>query len=423
MSRGPGVTAIIVRIGELEARARIAVVQRPAALQLPDTVLRVPEGERRHPLIRVSDARGNAIAGAPVRWSTGDGAVAEVDSADYVVGVSPGTSTLTVTFDQLRAVLPIEVVPVPSSITVIAGEEQRAAAGQPVGSPLVAQIVSRTGRPIAGVAAAFVARGGAGAVVPAVDTSDARGMVQAAWTLGAVPGRQQLAISVEGVAVSPVLTAEADPVPANTRVAVTQEGLTAVAGDTLSEPIVVRVTDSAGVALADLPVAWKPMDGGSITPLGDRTDSLGEAQARWTLGPRAGRQRLGVQVGNARLLPAITVAATALAGDARSIVILAGDRQTGTVGKALGRLVIVRALDRHGNPVPDAAIVVAHRAAGAYDSLVATDSAGQAGIRWRLGRSAGSQRMTLRLAREAEEVNAIAQALPAAPAKAVFVAV
>lgn len=160
VSRRPGVTAIIVRIGDLEARARIAVVQRAAALQLPDTVLRVPEGERRRPLVQVTDARGNAIVGAAVRWETGDAAVAEVDSSGDVVGVSPGQSALTATFDQLRAVLPLEVVPVPASITLVAGEDQRAPAGQALGSPVAAQIVSRTDRPIAGVATAFMAAAG-----------------------------------------------------------------------------------------------------------------------------------------------------------------------------------------------------------------------------------------------------------------------
>jgi hypothetical protein len=76
--------------------------------------------------------------------------------------------------------------------------------------PVTAQVVSRTGRPIPGVAATFQVRG-AGGAAPALDTADARGTVSTVWTLDPSPGRQQLAIAVEGVPVSPVVTAEADP--------------------------------------------------------------------------------------------------------------------------------------------------------------------------------------------------------------------
>lgn len=422
VSRRPGVTAIIVRVGELEARASIAVVQRAAALELPDSVLRVPEGERRPAPVRVLDARGHAMPGALVRWETADGAVAAVDSTGDVTGVTPGRTALTATFEQLRVILPAEVVPVAASITVVAGEDQRAAVGQALAAPVAAQIVSRTGRPIAGAAASFIVRGSIGAVAPEVDTSDTRGMVQAVWRLGTLPGRQQLAISVEGVAVSPVLTAEADPVSVNTRVTAAGGDLAAPAGDSLVEPVVVRVTDSAGAALADVPVAWSAHDRGAVASLGPRTDSLGEARARWTLGPKAGTQRLRVQVGNARLMPVFTVTAAALAGKPVSVVIRAGDRQAGTVGKALPQPVVLRAVDRHGNTVGGASIRVATSAGRLSDSLISTDSAGQAKVRWTLGQAAGPQRLTARLAGTDAAAEVTARARSASPASLVFVA-
>jgi hypothetical protein len=422
LSRAPGSTDIIVRIGELEARARIAVVQRPAELQLLDTLLAVSEGERRPASVEVGDARGNPIAGAAVRWETADAAIAAVDSAGEVTGVSPGRSALTATFGQLRAALPVVVLPVAASITIASGEDQRAPAGRTLPTPVVAQVVSRTGRPMTGVPASFVVRGGLGAASPEVDTSDARGMVQSAWTLGPAPGRQQMAISVEGVAISPVLTAEADPQPANTRVVLAAEGPKGVAGDSLAEPVLIRVTDSAGAALPDVPVAWITPDGGAAVPLGPRTDSLGEARARWTLGPRAGRQRLRVQVGNARSMPASTVAATALPGEAVSMAVRAGDRQTGPVGKALAHPILVRAVDRHGNGVADVTIRVAASSGRVADSVVSTDSTGQARIRWTLGLLPGVQRVTLRLRREDTPVEAVANARPGSPARLAFVA-
>lgn len=422
VSRSPGTTSIIVRVGELEARARIAVVQRPAELQLGDTALLVPEGERRRVLVEVGDARGNAILGAQVRWEIADPAIAAVDSGGQVSGVSPGRTGLTVTHGSLRAAFPVEVVPVPASITIAAGEDQRAAAGTTLATPVSAQVVSRSGRPIAGVPASFLIRGGLGSTVPAVDTSDAKGMVQATWTLGAIPGRQQLAISVDGVPVSPVLTAEADPLPANTRVVAVMEGLVGPAGDSLADPVLVRVTDSAGRALADLPVAWSTGDGGKVVSVGARTDSLGEARAHWTLGPKAGVQRMRVQVGNPRLLSPLIFTGKALPGPAIATKVRGGNRQSGTAGKPLAQPVLFEVVDRHGNGISGASILVEATAGRVSDSVVATDSAGQAKVRWTLGREAGAQRLTARMARSDTTVEVTARARPAAPARLVFVA-
>jgi uncharacterized protein YjdB len=422
VARGPGATAIIVRVGEKETRARITVLQQGAALRLADSALRVPEGEHHKAGLWVEDARGHAIRGATVRWEAGDAAVATVDSAGEVTGVSPGSSTLTATFDQLRATLPVEVVPVPASITVIAGEDQRAPAGKTLGSQVTAQVVSRTGRPVAGVPVSLVLKSAQGTVLPEVDTSDARGMVQGTWTLGPVPGRQQLALQVENVSVSPVLTAEAEPVAANTRIAVVSDSLAAEVGDSLPDVIAIRVADSAGLALADVPVSWSTPDGGSVAGLGTRTDSLGEARAQWVLGPKAGRQRVRAQVGNARLVPPFTAHATAKAGAAVSVALRTGDRQNGTVGKPLAQPIVVRAVDRDGNAVPGARLQVSAITGRAADTLTTTDSTGQARIQWTLGQSAGVQRLLVRVAGENEAAEATARARPGDPATLKFVA-
>jgi hypothetical protein len=325
-----------------------------------------------------------------------------------------------VTLGELRTDVAVEVVPVPASITLLAGDEQRGPAGRPLAVPVTAQIVSRTGRPIAGVAATFQAAGAGGAAL-AVDTADARGTVSAVWTLDPRPGRQQLAIVVEGVSVSPVVSAEADPLPANTRVALASDLPPATAGDSLADPVVVRVTDSLGVALADLPVAWSALDGGRLFPLGARTDSLGEARALWRLGARAGRQRIRVQVGNARSLPPLTAAAVAAAGTAESLLVRGGDRQSGKAGAALAKPILIRVLDRLGNPAPGAALSATPGAGSVADSAVRADSAGVARVRWTLGRDAGRQTLLVGLAGETRRVEITATAAPGAPASVTFV--
>jgi Big-like domain-containing protein len=396
VARGPGMTTIVVSVGRVSARSRITVRQTPAGVRLSDTLIRIPEGEHVRPPARVVDARGGRIAGTAVSWRTSDAAVVAMDSLGQATGMSPGEATLTAAFGELQAGLRVEVAAVPASVTVVAGEDQRALAGRALSTPVTAQIVSRSGRPVPGVPVEFRIQGGEGTSTPSADTSDGRGIVRTVWTLGNIPGRQHLAIAVDAVSLSPVLTAEADPVASNTRVTLVSEDLTGQVGDTLEQPVRIRVTDSLGAALADLPASWSTPNGGSLVPLGGRTDSLGEARARWKLGPKAGRQRVQVQVGNARTMPIFTARATALAGSSASLVQRSGDAQTGTVGTLLPRPIVVLAVDRLGNPVPDARLSLLPRSGSASDSAIRTDSIGQAKVRWTLGRSTGPQRMTLR---------------------------
>ena len=419
-AQGAGVTAIVVRIGEVEARTRIVVHQRPASLVMDDTLVTVPESERMPLIAHVVDARGHPIVGADVIWTAPDPAIATVEGAD-VVGITPGRSTLTAMAGQLQLQLPLEVVPVPSSITILAGEGQRGPAGRPLPLPVAAQIVSRTGRPMPGVVAVFHSASPGAAPEPARDTSDARGMVRTVWRLGDVPGRQQLTISVDGVSVAPSLGAEADPVTANARVELLTAAPSGEVGDTLREAVAVRVTDSLGMALGDVPVAWSTLDGGALTALAARTDSLGEARATWKLGPKAGRQRARMQVGNALTMPALTAVAAANAGKAASVVLRSGDRQLGTVATPLKLPIVLRTVDRYGNPVPGEVVRLEPATGRLADSSLITDSTGHTKILWTLGRPAGLQRMAIRLAGDTLETEVTALARPGKPAKLAFV--
>jgi hypothetical protein len=269
--------------------------------------------------------------------------------------------------------------------------------------------------------AAFQSVSSGGAAEPATDTSDARGMVRTAWRLGDVPGRQQLAITVPDVAAAPAVSAEADPLPANTRVELVGRDLVGQVGDTIREPLLVRVADSLGRALADLPVAWTALEGGALVGQAARTDSLGEARAAWKLGAKAGRQRARVQVGNARTLAPVTAMAEARPGPATAVVAISGDRQVGSVGRALPQPVVLRAMDANGNPIAGAILRLPPPPGRPGDSVVVTDSSGRARVAWTLGQSAGLQRLTLRLSGDTAEAEVTAVARPGKAAKIGFV--
>jgi hypothetical protein len=422
VTRSAGTAAIVVTVGGKVATAHVVVRQRPAEVRIVgDSIFRVPEGERGQAVAYVADARRQKILGLAVRWRSADPSVAAMDSLGNVTGTAPGRTTFTAVHEGMVTPLPAEVYPVPASLTLLGGDGQRAPAGRRTANPVAVQVVSRSGRPIEGVPVQFVLPEGAGETEPQSASSDAQGIVRASWTLGGLPGRQSLTISAEGVTSHTVITAEAEPVGANTRLAQVSENLEGPAGGPLSEPVVVRVTDSSGVALADVPVAWSADDDGTIVASESRTDSLGEARAHWTLGPKSGAQRAYVQVGSPRAVPRFGVTANAQAGRAATVAVVAVAKREGSVSKVLKPLVELRVLDRAKNPVPGVPVTLLPAHGTVDDSILTTDSTGRVLVSWTLGRTAGLHRMTARVEGIDRPVEISARARPAAPANLAFV--
>ena len=421
IARGGGATAILVSIGTKSARTHVYVQQMPAGLQVRDSAFRVPEGERGRATAHVVDARGHEISGLAPRWRSADASIATVDSLGNTTGIAPGRTSLIATYQDLVAQLPVEIYPVPASLTLLGGDGQRAPAGHRISQPVVVQVVSRSGRPIEGVAVRFVVAEGVGQAEPTIAASDAQGMARSAWTLGGAPGRQSLSVNAEGVVSPTLVSAEAEPVAANTKVMVVSEHLEGPVGGPLQDPVAIRVTDSSGVALADVPVSWVAGDDGAVVPSEPRTDSLGEARARWTLGPKSGAQRAYIQVGNARAVPRFTVQAVATAGTPTGLTLVNGTKFEGSVGAILKPLPELRVVDRAGNPVPGVEITLLPSTGTLVDSVPATDSTGRVQISWTLGRNAGAQRITARVAGITRAVEISARSRAAGPANLAFV--
>jgi hypothetical protein len=397
IARGPGTTTIFAAAGSKLARARVTVRQRVADARIGgDSVARVAVGERRRLREEPLDARGHLVARRPALWRVADSSVAKVDSAGEIAGVAPGRTTVTVSVDGVSAQLPVEVRDVPASVTLASGDAQTAAVGRTLGRPVEVEVLSASGRPVAGVLVRFAPEGDAGRAEPAAAETDARGRARARWTLGDAPGRQSLTATVEGLAMPVLARAEGEPVAENVRTAPLLEGASGTAGEDVQGEAGIRLTDSLGRALPDVPVRWTARDGGSVLPAAERTDSLGQLRVRWTLGPKAGGQRLVATVGSGRLVPPVTVSATALPGAVASFAVASGGGQSAQAGAPLARAIVLRALDRAGNPVPGVPVTLAPAHGAVPDSAPVTDSTGAVRVQWTLGSSAGAQRLVAR---------------------------
>jgi hypothetical protein len=413
-----GITTVVAAAGEKVARARVAVRPVVAAVQIQfDSSFRVPEGERRPAAAVTLDARGHPLAGWPVQWSSSDSSIARIDSSGAVTGGTPGRTMLEARVQGISTRIEIAVVPVAGSVAVVAGKGQRAQAGRALAQPVMVQVLSRGGRPMDGVPVRFAAEP---ASTEETALTDAAGRARSTWTLAERPGRQRLMIVVSGLDSVVAVTAEADPVPANTRLVLSSPVGGAPAGDTLATPVVVGVTDSTGAPLADIPVNWLALDGGKITAIAERTDSLGHARATWRLGSKAGSQRIRVQVGDSREIPALTIKSKAEPGSPYALTLVSGGTQSGGVSSALKAPIAVRVSDRFGNRISGVPVVLRAEAGSVSDSTVTTDSAGVAYGRWTLGNTAGTQRLTVHASPIEKALVVTAKGLPRSPASLGF---
>jgi hypothetical protein len=426
IARGPGRTMVSVVVGKLVAHSTVIVRQSVANVDVGrasgDSTIVLSEGAQLQLRARAMDSRGYPIAGLATTWHIDDSTVAALDSTGLLTGRSSGRTTIGAKIEGVADRTSVSVVTPASAISLVAGISQRALAGKTLSQALVVRATNRHSAPAAGKRVSFRLDEGQGSVDPASAVTDADGRARATWTLGADPGRQTLFATVENVDSALAILAEADPIASNTRVTSMVEGLSGHAGELLADSVAVRITDSTGRALPDVPVRWTPVDGGSVEVASARTDSLGVASARWTLARKTGTQRLRAQVGVGPGLgiPPVTLMAMALAGAPASVLALAGENQRASAGAELRKALVFRVLDSTGSGVAAAALTLSPSGGILSDTALTTDSMGVARTRWTMGHSAGDYSLAVHVDGVKQLLKVVAHATPAAAANLAF---
>jgi hypothetical protein len=426
IAQGPGRTIVSVVVGNLVTHSTVVVQQRVAKVEVGraenDSLIVVAEGTDLQLVARGFDARGNQISGLVPAWHIDDNTVASLDSTGVITGKNAGRTVIAAKIDGVAAKNWVSVVTPASALALVAGSSQRALAGRALAQAVVVRATNRRGAPASGKRVTFRLGEGQGGVDPVSAVTDADGRARTNWTLGLYPGRQTLLASVENVDSALAIQAEADPVAANTRVAALTDSLSGHAGQELVDTVSIRVTDSAGRVLGDIPVRWSVLDGGSIQATDSRTDSLGVARARWTLSKKTGLQRARAQVGAAPGLgiPPVTIAAAALAGSPAKIVVSGGDGQRASAGAELPKTLVLKVIDENGSGVSGASLALAPSGGTLVDSALTTDSLGYARTRWTMGHSAGEYTLAVHVDGVKQLVKLVAHAVPAGPANLAF---
>jgi hypothetical protein len=426
IAHGPGRTIVSVVVGKLVTHSTVVVKQRVANVEVGrasgDSVIVIPEGGQLQLKARAIDARGHPIDGLEATWHIDDNAVASLDSSGVMTAKNAGRTVITARIDAASARAGVSVVTPAAAIALVAGSNQRALAGKALPQPVVVRATNKKGAPAGGKRVTFRLTEGQGSVDPASVVTDADGRARANWTLGSSPGRQTLLASVENVDSALAIVAEADPVAENTRVIAIADHLSGHEGDVLSDTVAIRVTDSAGRVLPDVPVRWVTVDGGSVEAVSPRTDSLGIAEARWTLARKTGLQRVRAQVGRgaATAIAPVTISADALPGPPAEVLATSGDNQRAAAGSELPRPIVLRVVDDNGSAVSGASLTLVASGGTLTDTALTTDSAGVASTKWTMAHSAGDYTLAVHADGVKKLLKLVAHAVPAVAANLAF---
>ena len=116
----PGTSTITATAEGRTATATVTVILVPiASLTLEPGSVQVEVGKSAQLTVTARDAAGNALAGRPVTLISSNAAVATLNAAQQVQGVSPGNGMITATAEGKAAMTVVTVVPVPvASVTV-----------------------------------------------------------------------------------------------------------------------------------------------------------------------------------------------------------------------------------------------------------------------------------------------------------------
>ena len=257
----------------------------------------------------VTDQYGAAYNSGTVAWTSSSPSVFGVDARGVVTAVSTGSGWARAVVDGVSDSASVAVVQVPGAMNLQSGDAQEGLPGTALAHPIVVGVVDRGGSPVAGARVSFTPSTDHGSVAPDSASTDDSGNASTIWTLGAEIGPQLLTATESG---GHKVEIKALGTTGSSMEVVSGARQRALPGQSLQEPIVVRVLDSRGEPFAGTTVVFMPEQShGNVSPDSARTDANGEAAANWTLGDNTGAQTLAAYVRDG---PSIELKATGLTG-------------------------------------------------------------------------------------------------------------
>lgn len=376
----------------------------------------------------VKDAKGKAVAGAVVTFSadSGDGVftpaplvytdLSGMASVYYTAGAQTGACKITAKTASVSVPFTLTVTNSgPAILSLVSGGGQSAYTGQVLADSIRVKVSNSSGLGQSGHPVQFTLTAGNGRLKPGDVTSlqrttNSSGIAAVAWQLGMVANSTQTLqvissynsqpltgspLEIQATALQRIISTGK---PKNL-LYVSGDGQTGVAGDTLASALVVQLVDSVGVGCPDYDILFQVTSGdGTLRGAAQqivRTDSEGKAAVSLRLGPLAGISNHHVSVRYNGLAKVLYFTASARAAAAATLMKVDGDQQMGAPGYTLPHYLQVKVTDEFGNRVSGHPVTFTIASLDGYVNdqksiTAATDSAGVAGVLFKLGATPGA---------------------------------
>lgn len=299
--------------------------------------------------------------------------------------------TATVTGTAVSTTFALRNLGAPSTISVVSGSGQSAAAQVAFGTALTVVVRDVTAFALPNVSVTFAAPASTGASAALSTTSattNGAGQAAVTATAGTIAGAYSVTASAPGVATAASFALTNTAGAASAISVVSGSGQMATVAGAFAAPVVVLVTDAFANPVPGVTVTFAAPGSGASATFGTATPTTsasGLAQTTVTAGSGAGAYTVTASFG-AGGGGSVSASLTNLAGAVTLIGIVGGSGQIAQTGQAFASPLSVRLVDTYGNPVSGRSVVftaTANSTTGASATLStssATDSAGTTSV-------------------------------------------
>ena len=186
---------------------------------------------------------------------------------------------------------------VATTLEVISGNNQDADVSTQLSNPLVVRVLDQNGDPFSGAEVTFSASPSGGRFSDETVTTGANGQARTRFTLGSTAGDYTITASVTGLTAATFTATANEVLVATTLQIVSGNNQTDTEGETLANPLIVRVLDQNRDALSGVEVSFavSPNDA-TLSTETTITGANGRAQTTLTLGNTIGTYTVTVSV-------------------------------------------------------------------------------------------------------------------------------
>lgn len=344
--------------------------------------------------VTVTDAEGNPVMNASVAFTIKGKPLAAVGEAlslgnattdrdgrattVLTLGNKVGTYTVTAAANGLagspKTFTAIANAGAATTIASVSGHAQTRPINTALPEPLVVKVTDVGGNPVQGFPVVFeldtlLSAGKGNLLSQYVDSTDHNGNASTTLTLGSKIGSYHVRAAATGLLNSPIkFSAIATTGPAAKMLRVSGHDQTGKANTVLANPLIVKIVDAGGNAVAGVNVnfafdsAPSNAAGQALGNTSAMTNSNGRATTTLTFGNQPGEYVVSASANGLIGSPIKFSATAALVNNLKTLTLIRGDKQSAPINTLLADSLVLKVTDAANNPVAGIGVTFAFAA-------------------------------------------------------------